>query len=160
MHTTRNTRQKAVIARITRQGKLYQQNFPLSQHKTWEKAEKAAQKWVKDTLPTLPPSARRAGRMTSRNTSGVVGVWRASTTVRKANGKNYRYNRWVARWPGCPLRGGVFWGAAEYGEDGAFVLACLTREMETADRDEVLAKYEKVAKTKKFQSYLEKRKGD
>ncbi len=141
-YLTINESMRTVMARITRQGELHQQNFPLTQFKSWEKAERAAKRWVKELLPTLPVAHSTKGKLTPRNSSGVVGV-RLANATRKRNERTYPDWRWVAFWPGCPQPGGVGWSVKGYGDRDAFLSACIARELETLDREVVAAELKK-----------------
>ncbi len=140
------------MARVMRQTKMHQANFSLKKYGTWEKATRAAKQWLKQTLPTLPPKIESSSkdRMTSRNHSGEVGVHRTPGIVRKRNGNVYECPRYVARWPGCKFRGGLSWSVKQFEEDGAFVLAVLSRQYETINRDKILTEFESIVGTKKF----------
>lgn len=148
-NTTRNKTSRCVMARISRNGEKYQENFTLRQYRTWKAAEAAADKWVKKMKKELPAPTPRKNRMTKRNSSGVVGVW-AFLDDSKTNS----YCRWYARWPGCPNRGGVSFSADMLGDDEAFACAYLARTNETTDRDWVLKKLNTFKKTKKYQNIL------
>jgi len=121
------------MARIVRQKQLHQQNFTLRQFGTWTKAEAAAKRWVKDKLQELPPPLPMKNRMTRRNSSGVVGV-RLVHSVRRRGDREYGDWRWIAFWPGCENAGGVGYSVNRYGDETAFVLACLARRLESVDR--------------------------
>lgn len=145
MHLTRNQQEKCVMARIMRQAQMHQRNFTLKRYGTWEAAEAAATKWRDDQLQVLPPIARNAkDRMTSRNHAGVVGVHLARRRLRKEDGREYEYWRWIARWPGCPHSGGVGWSLHTLGDDDAFALAVLSRRMETVNRTKVMDELERI----------------
>ena len=133
MYLTRNESEKCVMARIVRQKQLHQQNFTLRQFGTWTKAEAAAKRWVKDKLQELPPPLPMKNRMTRRNSSGVVGV-RLVHSVRRRGDREYGDWRWIAFWPGCENAGGVGYSVNRYGDETAFVLACLARRLESVDR--------------------------
>ena len=150
MHLTRNTVQRCVMARISRQNKRHQANFTLKQYGTWSAASTAAAKWVKKTLPTLPPISTTKGVMNARNSSGCVGVNLCCRDHVRDNGKTAQYWRWVARWPGCPLSGGLSWSVTELGDNKAFVLAVLTRRAESIDRIAMLKKFERIAGSKEY----------
>ncbi len=134
MYLTRNYQEKCVMARVMRETKLYQKNFPLRDFGTWKKAELAGGKWIRELLPTLPPKMTSEGRMTSRNHSGEVGVHRSPGIVRKPNGRVYECPRWIARWVGCSLRGGLSWSVIQWDEDNAYVLAVLGRRKKSVNR--------------------------
>jgi hypothetical protein len=136
MYLTRNETEKCVMARIVRQRQLHQQNFTLRQYGTWTKAEAAARKWVRAKLLELPPPIPMKNRMTRRNTSGVVGV-RLVHSVRRRGEKEYGDWRWIAFWPGCENAGGVGFSVNKYGDETAYVMACLARKLETVDRDAI-----------------------
>ena len=156
MYLTKNTKEKCIMARVMRQAKMYQANFSLKQHGTWAEATRAAKQWLKKTLPTLPPKVESSSRdrMTWRNHSGKVGVHRTPGFVRKPNGNVYECPRYVARWPGCKLRGGLSWSVKQFEEEGAFVLAVLSRECETINRDRILSEFESIIGTKRYKDIV------
>ncbi|MFC5049956.1 hypothetical protein ACFPK9_04955 [Rubritalea spongiae] len=137
MHLTRNTQTKVVMARIMRDATLHQENFSLKRYGTWEAAEMAAEKWVSERKSSLPESRKNeVGRMTSRNASGVVGVWLAKNVYRPKKGKRKIYWAWKSKWPGCELKGGLSWRITDdLIDDDAFVLAVLARKHRTVDRE-------------------------
>jgi hypothetical protein len=143
------------MARVMRKGKRHQRNFTLKQFKTWIAAEKAAARWVRVKLKALPPSEMNArDRMTVRNHSGKVGVNKTKHVVRKFTGQAYEYWRWTAHWPGCRNSGGVSWYISRFGDDDAFVLAALTREMESINRREIVARLEVIKGTPEYDEIL------
>src|ERR1039457_4617893 len=151
MHLTRNTQEKCVMARVMRKGKLHQRNFSLKQFKTWPAAEEAAARWVRGKLKVLPPCETNSfDRMTVRNHSGIVGVNKTKHICRKPSGREYEYWRWTAHWPGCRNSGGVNWYVSKFGEDDAFVLAALTRRMESTNRGEVFARLDVIKGTEDY----------
>jgi hypothetical protein len=155
MNLTRNTENKCVMARVMRKGKRHQRNFTLKQFKTWPAAEEAAARWVRGKLKVLPPSETNSfDRMTVRNHSGVVGVNKTKHLICRATGREYEYWRWTAHWPGCRNSGGVSWYVSKYGEDDAFVLAALTRRMESTNRGEVLARLGVIKGTEDYREIL------
>lgn len=150
MYLTKNKQEKCVMARIRRRHKTYQKNFTLNEYGTWEKAGVAAKKWVDKLLPTLPAPIPIKGRMTKRNTSGVVGV-RLIESIRKKNGKEYCDWRWIAFWPECPLTGGIGWSVNKYGDVQAFVRAVLARRLETIDRERIEREWLRIRGMKKYE---------
>ena len=156
MHTTKNKASKCVMARISRQGTSYQKNFTLRKYKTWTAAEKAAQKWVKTMLKELPAPTPRKGRMTKRNKSGIVGIWPRLST-HKRDGQEYQYCRWYARWPECPLKGGISFSAEMFGDEEAFAMAYLAVANETVDREWIKKKMKTFKNTKKYKEVLSKK---
>lgn len=138
MYLTRNESEKCVMARIVRQRQLHQQNFTLRQYGSWTKAEAAAKRWVQAKLEELPPPADTRDRLTSRNSSGVVGV-RLVHSVRRRGEREYGDWRWIALWPGCENAGGVGFSVNRHGDESAFLMACLARRLETVDRERIAA---------------------
>jgi len=94
------------------------------------------------------------GRMSSRNTSGIVRV-NPKRTCAPRNGLYYYF--WNAKWKGCPKHGGVPWPCLSHTDDGAYVLAALTLELRTVNRDRVIEEYEKIKGTKKSKEILKLR---
>lgn len=156
MHISKNKRAKCWMARIMRQGKKYNKNFTVRQYGSWSAAEKAARKWVKEMLAKLPPAMTRRGQMTDRNESGVVGVW-ALVDRHKINGRSYEYCRWGARWPDCPIGGGIRFSVNKHGDDDAFVLACLAVENECVDRKWLARKLSQIKGTARYRNLLKKK---
>ena len=146
------------MARVMRQKKMHQRNFTLKDFGTWRKATRAAKLWVKETLPTLPAKIPSKGMMTKRNQSGEVGVHWSPGIVKKKNGNVYECPRWIAKWPGCNFRGGISWMEKQFEHEGAFVLAVLSRRLESINRDRILTEFESIAGTKKFEEILSKMK--
>ena len=73
-------------------------------------------------------------------------------------GETHTYSRWIAKWPGCSKPGGMPWSLRTFGEDDAFVLAALSRELESTNRQQVLAKLESIKGEKPYETILSKRK--
>ena len=155
MHLTRNKPEKYVMARIMRKAELHQKNFTLKQFGTWEAAEVAAKEWRDAQLEVLPPIERNSkDRMTSRNHSGVVGVHLGRHVLRKRDGREYEYWRWIAGWPGCPFSGGVGWSICTLGDDDAFALAVLSRRMETVNRGKARDELERIYGSAEHQAIM------
>lgn len=145
------------MVRIMRQGKMYQKNFSKKKYGGWGKAKKAATEWRDEQLKVLPPKImNQEGRMTSRNTSGAVGVTLSCATFAGKSGDR-EYWSWKSKWPGCKFRGGIGWSIKKYGEDDAFALAVLSREMRTVDRDAVIKRLKKLKGSKKLQKIYDQR---
>lgn len=152
-YVTLNVAEKCVMARIRRHNRLHQETFTLRKFGSYAKAEAAAKKWVKAKLSELPDPLPVKDRKTTRNTSGVVGVRLADATRRK-NGNVYPDWRWVGFWPGCPNTGGVGWSVKKYGDNHAFVCACLARKAESIDRQEIEARFLKLKTTQEYRRIL------
>lgn len=144
-HLTRNYQENYVMARIMRARVMHHQNFTLREFGSWEEAESAGKKWVAERIKDLPPQIPVKNRMTKRNTSGKVGVHLSVTNPKKKPGQDYY--RWIARWPGCPMSGGLGWSVNQFDDDGAFVLAAIARDMESVDREEILSYFEVILGT-------------
>jgi hypothetical protein len=152
MYLTKNVVEKCVMARVMRQRHRYQRNFSLKDYGTWEKAETAARRWIKAFVPTLPPKIPGEGRMSKKNRSGIVGVYRLPGIVKKRNGKIYSCPKWVARWPKCKLRGGISWTVGQFDEEGAFILAVLSLREKSVNRAEILAKLDSIFETEEYEN--------
>ena len=152
-YLTVNAKEKCVMARIRRERQLYQSNFTLKQFGSYEAATRAAREWVDVRLAELPPALPIKGRMTHRNSSGVVGVRLADATRRK-NGNVYPDWRWVANWPGCRKVGGVGWSVNHYSDDRAFVCAFIARENEIDDRVKVESNFLKIFNSVEYADIL------
>jgi hypothetical protein len=158
MYLTKNVKERCVMARVMRQNQMHQENFSLKKFGNWSKAMRAAKGWIKKKLPKLPPKITSKGRMTSRNHSGEVGVHWSPGIVKRPNGNVYECPKWIAKWPGCPNRGGISWMEKQFEHKGAFVLAVLSRRLETINRDKVLTEFESIHGTKKYAEIVSKMK--
>ncbi|MGI8435898.1 MAG: hypothetical protein ACR2NX_03200 [Chthoniobacterales bacterium] len=146
------------MARVQRQRTRHQEAFPIKEHGSWEFAEKAADVWIRRMERTLPPPITAKNLMTRRNSSGVVGVHPRHEVIRKASGKEYEYYYWVSRWPGCRLKAGVKWAIHTFGDDDAFVLAVLCREMEVDSRERVIDEFMTAMDDDRYRQILVRRK--
>lgn len=115
----------------------HQENFSLKKYGSWESAESAAQSWISELKSSLPESRRNeVNRLTTRNASGVVGVWLSKNVYRRKDRKKQVYWSWKSKWPGCELSGGLAWKISEgLIDDDAFVLAVLARKHQSVDRE-------------------------
>ena len=158
LNVTRNRQENTVVLRIQRNGKMYHESFAISKFKgSWTKAEEAARTRRDELLPSMPERDFGKGRVTKRNTSGVVGVSLGQRVVTTAAGGQTTYARWISQWPECPRRGGMPWSVLTFGEDDAFVLAVLSRQLESVNRDEVLAALKKIKGKKAYKDILANR---
>jgi hypothetical protein len=145
------------MVRIMRQGKMYQKNFSKKKYGGWGKAKAAAAEWRDEQLKILPPKVMNAeGRMSSRNTSGAVGITLSCANF-NAEREGREYWSWKSKWPNCEFKGGIGWSVKKYGQDDAFALAVLSRELRTVDRDVILSKFKKLKGTKKLQKIYDLR---
>jgi hypothetical protein len=156
MYLTKNLKEKCVMARVMHQNQMHQENFSLKKHGSWIKAMGAARAWIKQKLPKLPPKISSKGRMTRRNHSGEVGVHWSPGIVKKPNGNVYGCPKWIAKWPNCPNKGGISWTEKQFEHEGAFVLAVLSRRLETINRDKILTEFESILGKKKCAEIVSK----
>lgn len=108
---------------------------------------------MNEALGPIPPKSVE-GRMSSRNSSGIVRV-NPKKTIAKRNG--LPYYSWSTRWKGCPQHGGVAWPCLTHTDNGAYVLAALTLELRSTSRSLVLEKFAKVKGTPKYKAILKLR---
>ena len=131
---------------------MYQKNFSKKKYGGWGKAKAAAKEWRDEQLKILPPKMMNAeGRMSPLNTSGAVGVTLACATFESKDSGTREYWSWKSKWPGCKFNGGVGWSVSKFGEDDAFALAVLSRELRTVDRAATEARLKKLKGTKKLE---------
>ncbi|HVU25600.1 MAG TPA: hypothetical protein VHE13_15835 [Opitutus sp.] len=144
-----------VVAKFIRENKFYQQRFKLKDYGSVDAAMKAGRAWEAAEKKKAPEIMPREERMTKSNVSGVVNVFRQPHVIRRKSGAVYEYPKWIARWKGCPKKGGVPWIATpNLDEDDAFVLAFLSHKLRTVNRDKIRAELAKVSKTKRYDEIL------
>jgi hypothetical protein len=141
-----------VQIRFRRQGKVWEESFSISKYdKSWEKAEQAAIDRREILAKEVPdPVSPRKGRMTKVNSSGVVGVSFQHCNATSSNGTIHRYSCFEASWLVESRKVVIRWAVKKHGLKDAFVLAVLSRRMESKDREAVLAEFEKIRNTKQF----------
>lgn len=98
-------------------------------------------------IPQLSPE----GRMSTRNTSGIVRVHPRRT---RAPRNDLFYYAWNTKWKGCPQTGGVSWPCLTHTDEGAYVLAALTLELRTVSRERVIEEFQQIKKTSKYREIL------
>lgn len=108
---------------------------------------------MNEALGPIPPLSPE-GRMSSRNSSGIV---RVNPKRTRALRNGLFYYSWSTRWKGCPQSGGVSWPCLTYSDDGAYVLAALTLELRTTSRQRVIEEFEKIKGTPKYKEILKPR---
>ena len=59
-------------------------------------------------------------------------------------------------WPGCPKRAGIGWSVNQYGFEDAFVLAVLSRELESVDRKKLLATHKRIKGKARYKKILDR----
>jgi len=152
---TRNIAENCVVLRFRRQHKNWHYTFAISKYGgSWEKAEAAAKRKRGEVIKTLPEALTRKGVMSHRNSSGVVGVHFAEKKHVAPSGRVYWYPHFYAKWPGCPKRAGIGWSVNQYGFEDAFVLAVLSREMESVDRKKIVATHKRILKQARYKKIL------
>ena len=135
------------MVRITRRKKNYQEFFGDRRYGGKRKAKKAAKERLEELKETLPSRATVKGRMTERNSSGIVGVHLARDVDYGRTEKEYF--SYVASWTEEDgSRVNVKFGWLKYGEDTAWDLACIAREKMTRDRDRIMKLYRRRQKRK------------
>ena len=149
---TRNFERKSVVLRFRRRGRSRQETFALSDYdNSWEKAEQAAKLRRETLIKELPdPANGRHGVMTNHNNSGAVGVHFQHHRTVSSSGNINNYPIFCATWSVGSKRVSTSWFISKYGFKEAFVLAVLSREMESSDRKEILSKFEEIQHTKRF----------
>jgi hypothetical protein len=110
------------------------------------KAKAIAYAIEKDAILGPPPPRSPEGRMSRCNTSGFVGVNPGDKPIRKPSGIEYTYYHWKAEWIGCPNSGGVAWQCKTLTDDGAYVLAVLTRRLRTVNRGRMLEELKAISR--------------
>jgi hypothetical protein len=108
------------------------------------------------TLPKPEPQST-VGRLTTRNTSQVVGVSPVRRIIRKPSGRELAFFSWRAAWVGCPHAGGVTWPCKTHGCKDAFVLAVLTRAMRSVNRRRILESLEAIRGTDIYREIVRKK---
>lgn len=150
--TTDNIPNRCVMGRIMRHKKRLKKDFYVSDYGSWKAARRAAARWEADKAKELPARISIKGLMTKRNRSGVVGVRLAREVQRKPSGAEYVYWTWHAHWPGCPHTGGISWRTHVHGDAEAFVLALLSRQMESIDRGKILNAFLEIKNSPEFKT--------
>ena len=136
---TRNVANRCWYARITRRRWKYAKYFHDRQHGgDTAAARQAALAWLEEMRRKLPAPVPRFDRMSRRNTSGFVGVRRVIEVVKRMGG--HRYYHWEGRWE--TRRAGRKFSVLRYGEDKAFLLACIARDLKSGDTDVCLREYD------------------
>ncbi|MBD2462368.1 AP2 domain-containing protein [Oscillatoria sp. FACHB-1407] len=108
--------------RLMWRGKQYAKFFSDKKYGGKQKALKAAEKYF-DELDEQMPLDSQVGRMSVRNTSGIVGVSRT-----KSASRGHRYEYWQARWGSGDNRKSAKFSIHKYGEEKAKQLAIEARQ--------------------------------
>lgn len=88
------------LARYTREGVTFNQLFTDSKFGGEDESFEAAKKWHEEIREIFPPMSRRdfMRQKKATNTSGYVGAFKTTKTVKKPNGLEYTYDIWIATW--------------------------------------------------------------
>lgn len=117
--------------------------FSDKKHGGKRKAKSAAAARYAELLSAAPPPLPIKNRRTSRNKTGKVGVRVARDVSRRDETQEYR--SYVAFWTDPRgVQRSLKFSLNKYGETRAFLLACIARDHETADRQWVEAEYERL----------------
>ena len=133
------------MVRLTRAGERQQEFFNDRTHGGKNKALAAAKQRYEEWVASAPPIQTSKNLKSSRNTSGKVGVHMVrNVDPRWANAESFGY---CAMWTDSEgVRRKVSFAWNTYGKRKAWNLACLARDLETTDRDKVIAQIEKDSK--------------
>ncbi len=140
---------RGYMVRIARGGNRIHQYFSDSKYGGKRKALAAAKAAYADLLEELGPAeSSTRDKLTSRNTTGVVGVHVAYSQDNRYPG--CEYYAYCASWvteDGKREKASFAWN--KYGQDVALELAILARQEQITDRDQVLAMYERSGASKR-----------
>ena len=133
------------MVRLTRGGERQQEFFNDRTHGGKNKALAAAKQRYEEWVEAAPPIQTSKNLKSSRNTSGKVGVHMVrNVDPRWANAESFGY---CAMWTDAEgKRRKVSFAWNTYGKRKAWTLASLARDLETTDRDAVIAQIDKDAK--------------
>ncbi|TWT75178.1 pathogenesis-related transcriptional factor and ERF protein [Allorhodopirellula solitaria] len=133
---------RGYMVRIARSGNRVHQYFSDSKYGGKRKALAAAKAAYADLLEEMGPAENSTrDKLTSRNTTGIVGVHVAYSQDNRYPG--CEYYAYCASWvteAGKREKASFAWN--KYGEDDALELAILARQHQITDRDQVVALYE------------------
>jgi hypothetical protein len=122
----------------TRLSKFFSDSTFGGKAKSMKAAKECYEKWVSE----LPPPDTSAGKLTSRNTSGVVGVHYSHDVDSRYPG--CQYESYIASWLDSDgRRRNMRFSVNKYGKKGAFDLAVIARDNRVESRDEAVALLEK-----------------
>jgi hypothetical protein len=147
-----NKAEKQFVYRRRLHGKPYYRGFSYRGTEKKSFVKEQAIRYARKMNDRLGPTVTTPkGVKTARNSSGVVGVGLSRNTVR-----GHEYYSWVARWPGNQS-GTRFSVDAHGGDNKAFLMACISRELETDDRKKIERAYKRWRVTGKARTFLQKK---
>jgi len=137
------------MVRIARQGNRISQYYSDVNYGGKRKSLAAAKQAYEELVEELgPPENATRDRLTSRNTTGVVGVHLAYTYDNRYPG--CEYYAYCASWVTEERkRQKASFAWKKFGEDKSLDLAIIAREHQLTDHDEILAIYDKTVAGKK-----------
>jgi hypothetical protein len=139
-NVTWNKETKNAYARVTRQGKILRKKyFSEKECGSREAAEKAAHDWIAKQLPNLPPPTSSKRRMTKQNRSGKVNV-RLVPKLGRTKDQIFWY--WLGAWPANRI--GIKFSLLQFGDNDAFVMACLASDLETTDKELIEQRFKRL----------------
>jgi hypothetical protein len=128
----------------TRLSKFFSDSTYNGKAKSMKAAKECYEKWVSE----LPPPDTSAGKLTSRNTSGVVGVHYSHDVDSRYPG--CQYESYIASWlDENGRRRNMRFSVNKYGKKGAFDLAVIARDSRVESREAAVAMLEKQKGSKK-----------
>lgn len=134
---------RGYMVRIARSGNRVHQYFSDSKHGGKRKALAAAKAAYANLLEEMGPAENSTrDKLTSRNTTGIVGVHVAYSRDNRYPGCEYYAHcaSWVTE-GGKREKASFAWN--KYGKDEALELAILARQHQITDRDQVVAMHER-----------------
>jgi len=132
------------LMRIRRGDQFYQEFFSDSLHGGKRGAQRAARERYQALAAELPPPGSSEGKLSSRNSTGHVGVRLARSADPRGGG--HVYDSYVAFWRDNGRDVTMRFACTKYGVRKALGLAVLARETRNPNRDEVVAEYAERAK--------------
>ncbi|MFN7930488.1 MAG: transcriptional regulator [Blastocatellia bacterium] len=129
--------------RIRRQNQLHVKFFSDKKCGGKRKARELAEAYYRELLATLPVSKAGKGKITARNKSGKAGISLVKDTSKRwPSSTTWRY---VAAWLDADgTRRKISFGVEKYGKTRAWEYACLARDSEVDDREELFMLYKKM----------------
>lgn len=130
------------MVRIMRRGTMHQEFFSDKKYGGKRKARQAADERLAELRLELPDPIEQKGMLTRRNSTGKVGVHAAHDIDKRW--PDCEYWSYVASWLDFnQKRINVKFSCQKYGDNVAWELACIAREKELRDREQILRIYER-----------------
>jgi len=130
------------MVRIMRRGTMHQEFFSDKRYGGKRKARQAADDRLAELRRDLPESVEQKGMLTQRNNTGKVGVHLAHDIDKRW--PDCEYYSYVASWLDFNLkRINVKFSCKKFGDKMAWELACIARDKELRDREQILKIYQR-----------------